>query len=178
MFNDSFNTYNINIKNSITQDKNIRASYYGGRCEVYGNPYIPGELVLHYDFPNMYGTLLKEDFPTGALTYTDSITNIEKPGFYYVEAYSNTPLPVLPHRVNKNLSNKEFLEITQREDMIFSNGWFSGLYYKDELDLFIEKGGQIKDIQYAYIFTGPTLPLFKDFAEFVIDSRTIDNRYL
>jgi hypothetical protein len=37
----------LNIK---TEDDNlIRPAYYGGRCEVFGNP-IKGDFVFHYDF--------------------------------------------------------------------------------------------------------------------------------
>jgi hypothetical protein len=62
----------LNIK---TEDDNlIRPAYYGGRCEVFGNP-IKGDFIFHYDFSGMYTNRLKESFPYGDFTILDKIVS-------------------------------------------------------------------------------------------------------
>ena len=50
------------LKGSV--DSFVRKSYYGGRCEVYGNPN-KGEKIYHFDYPGMYGLVMLDDFPLG-----------------------------------------------------------------------------------------------------------------
>jgi hypothetical protein len=59
--------------------------------------------------------------------------------------------------------------------MLFCNGRFEGLYYKEELDLFIEKGGRILEIKYAFLFKGKNKPIFKEFADNFINLRENSN---
>eukprot|EP00347_Sterkiella_histriomuscorum_P012325 403369026 len=81
---------------SFELDKIIRNSYYGGRCEIYGNPG-KEDLIYHFDFNNMYGQVMLEDFPTGELKYLSNPENFDKPGFYFINAKSlKMFIPILP----------------------------------------------------------------------------------
>jgi len=104
----------LNIK---TEDDNlIRPAYYGGRCEVFGNP-IKGDFIFHYDFSGMYTNRLKESFPYGDFTILYKPKDINKMGFYHVKVRSDiNPIPILPYRC----------ETTKK--LLFPNGEFSGFY--------------------------------------------------
>jgi hypothetical protein len=60
-----FKNFNL-IEKKIPQilDNYIRQSYFGGRCEVFGNQR-DGEVVLHYDYSGMYSQCMLEKFPYG-----------------------------------------------------------------------------------------------------------------
>jgi hypothetical protein len=64
----------------------IRDSYYGGRCEVFGNPY-NGINLFHFDFPGMYGLCMKEKNVFGDSYFEYKIKNKDnlKPGFYNID---------------------------------------------------------------------------------------------
>lgn len=108
----------------------VRRAYFGGRCELY----LPGKFrdVLYYDFPSMYGTLLLEPFPTqlGHLRTTHNMDEISA-GFVEatVEQPASLPLPILPYR--------------GRYGVYFPTGVFRGVFWKEELDFFINEGGRL-----------------------------------
>jgi hypothetical protein len=85
-------------------------AYYGGRCEVYGNPY-NSDFIFHYDFTGMYAQCMKEKIGFGEFTVREHDFNITRPGFYYIEFNSNMEIPVLP--IHDTLDNNK---------LIFANG--------------------------------------------------------
>jgi hypothetical protein len=113
----------------------IRPAYYGGRCEVFGNPY-SDDYIFHFDFSSMYTNRLKDEFPYGEYKTIKKPKNFKKMGFYYVRVKSEiNPIPILPFRCKK--TNK----------LLFPNGEFSGLYWFEELELFEKNGGIILEIE-------------------------------
>ena len=139
IFKKNFNYFDIPIQLDEDVDNLIRPSYYGGRCEVFGN-LKKTESCYHFDFSGMYTNRLKELYPLGDFKIIKKIDKIECNGFYYVKVRSNLKLPILPYRhpVSKKL--------------LFPNGVFSGLYWCEELLLFIENGGDILEIFYCIKF--------------------------
>jgi hypothetical protein len=106
-------TLSFNIK---TSDKEkIRKSYFGGRCEVYGNPKI-NEHIFHFDFSGMYAQCMMEKFPYGESILINNPKDFYRPGFYFIRYFSNINIPVLPHK--SKLNNK----------LMFVNGENSGLF--------------------------------------------------
>lgn len=77
---------------------------------------------------------------------------IKKNAFYFVSVISDMELPILPYRNMKT------------GKLLFPNGCFCGLYWWEELQLFLNQGGVIKDIYYEIEFKESDY-LFKDFAE-------------
>ena len=56
-----YSKFNIKkVEKTIKKEKElyIRDSYFGGRCEVFGNP--KNNKTFHFDFPGMYGICMKE----------------------------------------------------------------------------------------------------------------------
>lgn len=157
IFDKNFNKHiSINLSDRI--DNLIRPAYYGGRCEVFGNP-VEGDKIFHYDFSGMYTNRLKEVFPYGDIKVITTSFDIEVPGFYFVEVESNfSKIPILPYRCEKT------------KKLLFPNGVFSGIYWHEELILFKKNGGIIKKIHWAGIFEKEAY-IFKDFSEFCIENR-------
>ena len=165
IFNFNFNTHKILFKCSIKRDREMRKAYFGGRCEVVGNSITNDEQIIHYDFKNMYGLIMLECFPTGNLIRHSKIEKITKSGFYYVLVESlEMDIPVLPHFTTEDST-------FEKKKTIYANGCFEGLYWYEELLLFIEKGGKILSIEYAYLFNGSNEKIFEEFAKFCINSR-------
>lgn len=151
IFSTNFNDLNVPLTIEKKIDSVVRLSYYGGRCEVFGNPK-KNEKIFHFDFSGMYTNRLKELFPLESFTLNNNPSDISKPGFYKVFVESNLSLPILPYR--DDFSGK----------LLFPNGFFSGLYWWEELNLFVENGGVIKSIEYSLEFKKSGYP-FKNFAE-------------
>jgi hypothetical protein len=74
------------IEKFIEKEKElyIRDSYFGGRCEVFGNP--NNYKIFHYDFPGMYGLCMKEKNVFGKSYFKYDIGEDKdlKPGFYNI----------------------------------------------------------------------------------------------
>jgi hypothetical protein len=155
--------------NTVEMDEKIRISYFGGRCEVFGNPFENLEKIYHMDYRNMYGEIMKFEFPTGEIGLLENPKNLSKDGFYFIKAYSDIKIPILPHK------GKIDIKSPLEEDLIFSNGEVEGLYYKEEIELFLEYGGTVEEIKYAYVFNGPKLAIFKNFSEFITGKRKEDS---
>jgi len=115
IFNNKFNVKKIKLTQNNFIDKYIRSSYFGGRCEVYGNPY-PNEYIYHFDFSGMYSQCMLEKFCYGKYKITTNCKEIKNPGFYNISFFSDIHIPVLPHH---NLINNKLL---------FTNGEMSGIY--------------------------------------------------
>lgn len=149
IFDKKFNNFKIPIETSLDFDNMVRPSYYGGRCEVFGN-LRENEECFHFDFSGMYTNRLLEKYPYGEYNLEYSVSTIERVGFYYVSVFSNINIPILPYRAKD--SGK----------LLFPNGYFSGLYWYEELNLFKNQGGVIEAIHYAITFSNEDY-IFKDF---------------
>jgi len=147
--NYSKNKISFNLKS--TEKKMIKNSYFGGRCEVYGNP-LKKEKIFHYDFSGMYAQCMTEKFPYGNCYIIENPKNLLDPGFYYIEYISNNFIPVLPHR--SNINNK----------LMFTNGLNKGFFWFEEINLFLKMGGVIKNIELGLIYEKYDY-LFRDFVE-------------
>jgi len=139
IFEKNFNNGKLSFSLSTFWENIIRTSYFGGRCEVYGNPY-EDEIVHYYDFSGMYGQCMMEKFPYGDIRMIKNPLNIDTPGFYYIVYNGELSIPVLPHK------NK----ITGK--LMFANGTDEGLFWFEEILLFKENGGILLDIKYAILY--------------------------
>lgn len=158
IFKTCFKNNNVVLSVEKNIDLAIRPSYYGGRCEVFGNPF-DNDFIFHYDFTGMYTNRLKEKYPCGNPSFIISINKIDKPGFYSVTVNSkNFDIPILPYRSEK---------------LLFPNGIFSGVYWYEELKLFEKNGGIIEKINWAYIYDKEE-KLFEDFADYCKNMRVRD----
>ena len=162
IFNSKFNKSRISLKIPSSLDSIIRKSYFGGRCEVFGNP-VEGEYIYHYDFSGMYAQCMMEKFPFGkySVEYTDKINGV---GFYYIKAYSSMNIPILPH---KNICSGK---------LMFTNGDVEGVYWSEEIDLFLENGGILKSIEYKITFQKYEC-IFKDFVDYFDKIKSIGGSY-
>ena len=157
IYKNYFNKYNISLDLENSLDSDIRKAYYGGRCEVFGNPY-KDEHVYHFDFTGMYSNRLKEDFPIGKPKKLLKPSWENKPGFYYIKVKSDMSLPILPYRCEKT------------GKLLFPNGIFTGVYWYEEINLFILEGGLILEIYWALIYDNME-KIFIEFAKHCIENR-------
>ena len=120
------------IQKKLTKevDAFVREGYFGGRCEVFGNPKI-NEQILYYDYKGMYGKCMKENIPVGPYKYKKKPKNFKKRGFYRIRWVSNLDIPILPKKLDK---------------LFFVNGKHIGVYWVEEIELFIEEGGIVLEI--------------------------------
>ncbi len=134
--------YNKNNKLSLKLNHDIsnliRDSYYGGRCEVFGNIY-KNEKILYYDFPGMYGLCMLENYPYGKYDVIYD-QKLHKNSFMNISYISDINIPILPHH---NIYTKKLL---------FTNGELNGTYWYEEIELFIKEGGIITKIHYSIVF--------------------------
>lgn len=139
IFLSKFNNKKIIEKLSNKDDIFIRNSYFGGRCEVFGNPR-DSEHIKFFDFSGMYGQCMMEKFHIGSGEYVIN-ENYDKPGFHSIEYSSDFEfLPVLPsHSVTGKL--------------LFSNGDNKvGVFWYEEIKLFVKYGGKVNKVIMSYIF--------------------------
>ncbi len=159
VFKENFNKLNLETKLEKKNDKIIREAYFGGRCEIFGNAK-EDEKIFHFDFTGMYSQIMKEEFCFGKIKIIKEVKNKEqiKEGFYDVTIISKEMhIPVLPFR---------------NEDgrLLFPNGSWRGLYWYEELNLFIEEGGIIKEIHKIIQFEKKGKP-FVEFVEYFRELR-------
>jgi len=121
----------IKKKIDIKYDRIIRQGYFGGRTEVFGNPY-ENEVILHYDWSGMYSQCMEEKVLGGEIIESNIINNIEQPGFYWIRFKQNLEFPILP---------------IKREKLLFANGEFEGWYWFEEILLAIKYGVKIISIK-------------------------------
>lgn len=125
------NNFIIKKKVNIKYDRMIRKGYFGGRTEVFGNPY-KDEILLHYDWKGMYAQCMSEKVLGGEVFESNIIKNLEHPGFYWIKFKQDLEYPILPIKTNK---------------LIFANGCFEGWYWFEEILLAIEYGVKILKIE-------------------------------
>lgn len=129
-----WNNVNLNLSKRVSNV--LRKAFYGGRCEVFGNPR-EGEKILYFDFRGMYQQCMVEKLPDGYFTLKTEGCNINTPGFYFIEIEAYNDIPVLPLRDLK---------------LYFLNGKLCGLYWFEEILKAIEVGGvKSFSIKYGYI---------------------------
>lgn len=98
------NSYKIANRVHQTVDNYVRQSYFGGRCEVLGNP-AELEPIFFLDFKGMYSQIMEENFPICTdliaknLNLVFNKQTINAPGFYDISYEAvNMYFPVLPHK--------------------------------------------------------------------------------
>lgn len=163
LFIEEYNIENPIISINEDDSNNLRNAYFGGRNEVFSNPE-QGNIIYYYDFPAFYGNILKSTYyPTGYPIYVEKPNNLKVPGFYFVKVSSNIDLPILPYKSDDGL--------------IFPNGIFSGLFWSEELNLFIEEGGIILDILYGYLYLDDFIDKskLKKFDKFILRLELLKN---
>lgn len=121
----------VKKKIDIKIDRLIRNGYFGGRTEVFGNPY-DDEIMLHYDWSGMYAECMCEKVLGGELITSSSIIDIDYPGFYWIKFEQDLEIPILPVRRNK---------------LMFMNGTFEGWYWFEEIILAMENGVKILEVK-------------------------------
>jgi hypothetical protein len=95
-----YNNFSIEEDIKLDYESYIRPSYFGGRCEIFGN-LLDNEHLKYYDFSGMYGQCMLENFHNGNCLYK-ICNNFEKPGFYNITYKSDNEIPILPfHSKNK-----------------------------------------------------------------------------
>lgn len=162
----NYNEKKIKLELLIEDDAIFRQSYFGGRCEIFSNTIEEGN-IFHFDFKNMYASVMTDEFPIQGYTKILRPKKIKNIGFYYVRVRSEKKqIPVLPHE--KEDSSQEIWEDDKRTTYV--NGVFQGLYWYEELLLFIEEGGVIEEIMYAYIWTKKDYT-FKSFIDYCVNKR-------
>ena len=92
----------------------MRKSYFGGRCEVFGNPF-KNEKTHYFDFSGMYEQCMLQKFPIGDGFFKYENLSYKKIGFHCIKFKSDMEYPVLPHH-------------SENGKLIFSNGYFIGCY--------------------------------------------------
>jgi hypothetical protein len=157
-----FKKYNMfNIKLHIEQNiYNILKNYYfGGRCEIFHKIHVSD--VYCIDFISMHTTILLEKYPYGEPTIRTGIDTITEVGFYYIHATSNIEPPILPTRDG----------VTK-----YTNGAIEGLYWYEEIKLFVEYGGVITSIDYMISYANYDY-IFRDYANHCLTNRKVDDYY-
>ena len=164
IFQKNFNNDIIKTSYNNLIEKFARNSYFGGRCEVYGNA-LSNENIFHFDFSGMYAQCMSEKFPFGKHSYNIYVKDFDKPGIYRIEYNSiNTIIPILPH--HRLIDNK----------LMFTNGKMIGAFWYEEILLFIKYGGIIEKILYSLTFEKYDY-VFKEYVDFFTKLRLKSKEY-
>ena len=164
IFIKKFNKNKIITSPNHLLEKFARKSYYGGRCEVYGNPY-ENDKIFHFDFSGMYAQCMRENFPIGKYKLNMNLKDITLAGIYWIQYQSSEmEFPILPH--HRKSDGK----------LMFTNGINEGAFWFEEILLFIENGGIIIKILYSLTYEKEDA-VFKDFVDFFIELRKKSESY-
>lgn len=132
-----FNDFEIHKQATTTENEYSYSSFYGGRCEVFGN-LKAGEFIKFFDFPGMYSHCMTGEFFNGNPHFTDD-SSFREIGFHTITFKSDQLyLPILPNRHNNRV--------------YFSNGIMTGTYWYEEIILFEKYGGKIIDHHHSLIY--------------------------
>jgi len=128
------------IKNqiSIVFDNFVRTSYFGGRCEVFGNPY-KDDFIHYFDFSGMYAQCMLQQFPIDSPTFIYDNFDFHIPGFYKISWFSDSNIPVLPMKSSMG-------------KLMFYAGHGEGVYWNEEILLFLKENGKIKKTYCGLVF--------------------------
>lgn len=160
IFYNFFNTYGINKKITMEMSSYIYKSYFGGRCEIFGNIY-KDEKIHYFDYTGMYAQCMLEKFPIGEPYFDFKIDKIDKPGFYYIKFKSDINIPVLPYKSKK---------------LYFPNGELEGVYWYEEILEFIKNNGIVIKYEYAILYEKEE-SVFKEFVECFTKMRSMGGYY-
>lgn len=115
IFQKNFSKKKITFRYNCLEHNYLKNAYFGGRCEVYGNPK-KEEKIFYYDFPGMYAQCMQEKFAYGACEFKNNLSNYSHPGFYCIEYDSNLSYPILPY---KSVADQKLLFVNGRNTGIF-----------------------------------------------------------
>jgi hypothetical protein len=156
IYKKKFDKFKICIRRlKIEEYEYIKKSYFGGRCEVFGNP-DDSEIIHHFDFSGMYAQCMLKKFPIGIPAFKTNNLNLNEIGLHSVKIFSNMEFPILPTYYNKKL--------------LFLNGTYSGVFTHNELKLFIDNGGKVIEHYSSYVFPEEDY-VFKDYSNEFINIR-------
>jgi len=151
-----FNKNKIPQQISTDAETYIKNAFFGGRCEVFGNP-MQEEFIYHYDFEGMYGQCMAEANVFGQPSFqtfpAGETNNKLQPGFYNIDWESANYLPVLPH--HNVITGK----------LLFTNGLGNGTYWFEEIELFKQTGGKVLKVNSSLVY-GSVDYVFKDFVHY------------
>jgi hypothetical protein len=156
IFSKKYDKWEINKHNPKIFDYNyIKNSYFGGRCEVFGNP-IEKEIIHYFDFTGMYSQCMLQKFPIGKGKISEKNLNINNLGFHTIKFKCNHYLPALPFKSNK---------------LLFPNGIITGTYWYEEIQqAILNNKCEIIDHYSSYEFENEDY-IFKDYVEEFINLR-------
>jgi hypothetical protein len=122
------------------EDYNLSEIISGGRIELLENPYNLGidEFIAEIDIKSCYFNTLDEEFPENDfyIEKENNISSVLEMGFFACEViWDSNELPVLG--------------LDYKDRFIFPSGEFKGIWWHQELNLFLSKGGVIKKIYYS-----------------------------
>jgi hypothetical protein len=130
IFKKHYNDFGIKISQTASDYKRFKVAYKAGRNEIYGNP-IPGDFIYHFDFPNMYGSVMEEELFFGKWQLTKT-NEFSKDGIYHaIVTTENIEIPVISTKIPNQVGN------------FYINGTFTDFFTKEELELFVAQGGKI-----------------------------------
>lgn len=144
-----YNKFNIKEKLKKVDESFLRESYYGGRCEVFGNIY-DDEYIKYYDFKGMYSQVMMEKFHVGDGYFTTK-SDVDKVGFHKITYESNDYLPILPSH-------------SEDGKLMFKNGCLTGTFWYEEILYFLKNNGKILSIEKSYVYNNTEL-VFYDFVK-------------
>lgn len=150
-----YDKWDINYykNNKFTHDY-VKDSYFGGRCEVFGNP--KNKKIHYFDFSGMYSQCMEQKFPIGKGEFKYKNLSIFDIGFHSVKVRCDSYLPYLPFRSNK---------------LIFPNGEFTGRYWYEEiLNALKNKNCEILEHYSSYVYEKEDF-IFKDYSNYFSELR-------
>jgi hypothetical protein len=139
IFFNYWNSYKIEKKILVEEDVFLRKSYFGGRCEVFGNP-LESEFIHYFDFSGMYEQCMKTLFPVGKGSFKTKDLDYNRIGFHVIKFKSFLDYPVLPMHSGD-------------DKLIFPNGVSEGCYWYEEIILFVQEGGVVLDVVSSYEYS-------------------------
>ena len=156
IYSKRYDKWNItSVKTNKFDNDYYRNAYYGGRCEVFGNP-LRHEYVHYFDFSGMYSQCMLEKFPIGRPLISHNNLSYKNVGFHTIRFKCDSYLPFLPIRKNK---------------LFFPNGVMVGTYWYEEINNAIEKGRcEVLDHYSSYIFNSEEY-VFRDYVKNFIEIR-------
>lgn len=136
-------------KNLIGNHEYIKNAYYGGRCEVFGNPQ-KDDIIHYFDYKGMYAQCMMEKFPYGDLFPKKQNLCLSDIGFHTIRFKTDDYLPFLPVR---------------HEKLLFPNGELIGTYWYEEIQNAINnKKCEVLEHYSSLVFENEDY-LFKEFTE-------------
>jgi hypothetical protein len=103
IFSKKYDTHKVcTIKNNIFEHEYFKNAYYGGRCEVFGNP-LSNKIIHYFDFSGMYSQCMMEKFPIGKPSIVKNNLSVYNCGFHTIRFKCDDYLPFLPYRHKKLL---------------------------------------------------------------------------